>query len=266
MGICMIRLLTALALLLLAVPVCADPVHTARVTEVVDGDTVYIDPPFKDGNEIRLVGIQAPKLPLGRRNFPTWPLAPEAKRALEDLTLGKQVTLTFTGARRDRYARWLAHLHVIDGGPPVWVQGAMLKSGMARVYSFPDNRGLVAEMLALEGAARQARTGIWALPYYTVRNPDAAALLDELGTFQVIEGRIVDAAEVKGTVYLNFGQDWRRDFTLSIERKYMKAFTESGLAPGSWSGRAVRARGWLTKRNGPMIRVTHPEQIELLTR
>lgn len=261
----MIRLLFLL-ILFLAVPVSAEPVHTATVTEIVDGDTVFIDPPYKDGNEIRLVGIQAPKLPLGRKNFPTWPLASEAKQALADMILGKEVTLTFTGARRDRYARWLAHLHVQQDGAPLWVQGEMLRLGMARVYSFPDNRGLVSDMLAKERDARQAGRGIWALPYYAIRNADAAALLDELGTFQVIEGRVVDAAEVKGTIYLNFGQDWRDDFTVSIERKYMKAFADTQPHPRDLGGMAIRVRGWLSKRNGPMIKATHPEQIEFLTR
>lgn len=257
----------AICLICLPWPLIAgETAHRAKVVEIVDGDTVLIDPPFKDGNEIRLVGIQAPKLPLGRANFPTWPLAPEAKQALSDLTLGKTVALTFGGARRDRYARWLAHLHVIDGDARVWVQGEMLKRGLARVYTFPDNRALADDMLSHEQEARQSKAGIWALPFYTIRNSDPETLLDLLGTFQLIEGRIVDAAFVKGTVYLNFGADWRSDFTIAIQRKHMKTFSLSGIDPREWQGRAVRVRGWLTKRNGPMIKATHPEQIELLDR
>jgi endonuclease YncB( thermonuclease family) len=262
----MIRLTAVLLILFAAQPAHTEPAHTARIIEIIDGDTVIIDPPYKDGNEIRLVGIQAPKLPLGRKNFPTWPLAQKSKEALAALTLGKQVTLTFSGAKRDRYARWLAHLHIPGENAPVWVQGEMLNTGMARVYSFSDNRGHIAEMLALEKAARRAQRGIWALPYYAIRNADPAALLDELGTFQLVEGRIIDAAEVKGTVYINFGQDWRDDFTVAIERKALKLFAETSPHPRDWSGRAVRVRGWLIKRNGPMIRATHPEQIELLAR
>jgi len=256
------RIAFALFLLLFSLPALAAPVHTARVTEVVDGDTVFIHPPYKDGNEIRLVGIQAPKLPLGRPDFPEWPLAKKAKQTLETLVLGKHVTLSFTGAERDRYARWLAHLDMIDKDQPLWVQGEMLRQGMARVYSFPDNRARVDDMLALEATARRARIGIWALPFYAIRNPDKDALLDELGTFQLVEGRIIDAAEVKGTVYLNFGPDWRDDFTASIDRKALKLFKSVDPHPRDWTGRAVRVRGWLIKRNGPMIRVTHPEQIE----
>ena len=44
------------------------------VTQVTDGDTVVLD----SGLVVRMIGTQAPKLPLGRDGFPTWPLAPEA--------------------------------------------------------------------------------------------------------------------------------------------------------------------------------------------
>ena len=44
---------------------------TAQVVDIIDGDTVV----FADGSEGRLVGIQAPKLALGRPDFVDWPLA-----------------------------------------------------------------------------------------------------------------------------------------------------------------------------------------------
>ncbi len=261
------KFFSAFALILvLNHPAVGASAHTALVTEIVDGDTVIIDPPFEDGDKIRLVGIQAPKLPLGRKNYPTWPLAQESSDALAGMILGKKVVLSFTGSRRDRYGRWLAHLQLVDGDRTLWVQGEMLRQGMARVYSFPDNRGRVDEMLALERAARQERLGIWALEYYAIRNPDAAALDTMLGTFQIIEGRVVDVADVKGTVYLNFGPDWKTDFTVSLDRKAMNLFKDSASHPQDWTGRAIRVRGWLTNRNGPMIRASHPEQIEVLPR
>ena len=65
------------------------------MVEVIDGDTVVLD----DGKEVRLVGIQAPKLPLNRPNFKEWPLAREAKDELEKLVLNQRVTLSYGGAR-----------------------------------------------------------------------------------------------------------------------------------------------------------------------
>lgn len=230
----------------------------AIVSEVVDGDTVVLDRATDGATQVRLVGIQAPKLPLGRPNFPTWPLAGEARTALESLALNKPVALDFGGRRMDRHGRLLAHLRLEDG---TWVQGELLRQGMARVYSFPDNRHDVAEMLALEQEARAAKRGIWGHPFYALRGPDG--LERELGTFQVVEGRVTAAASVRGRVYLNFGENWREDFTVTISSQAMKLFVESGIEPWAWKGRVVRARGWLRKNNGPMIEATHPEQIEL---
>jgi micrococcal nuclease len=53
----------------LELPAELAPGGGGRVVEVIDGDTVVLG----DGREVRLVGIQAPKLPLGRAGFPTWP-------------------------------------------------------------------------------------------------------------------------------------------------------------------------------------------------
>ncbi len=234
----------------------------ATVRAVVDGDTVVLDRPVLGKKQVRLVGLQAPKLPLGRKGFVEWPLAKESKSALEALVLGKAVRLGFGGQRMDRYGRLLAHL-ALDGG--TWVQGEMLKSGMARVYTFPDNRALAAPMLRLEGSARSAKRGIWGHPFYRVRHAaDERGLAGEAGTFLVIEGAVIDAARVKNRVYLNFGPRWRSDFTITIGPKAAKVFATAGVDPLAWESRRIRVRGWLRKRNGPMIEATHPEQIEAL--
>lgn len=258
------RLAPLLGLLLAVLPVAADA-RAVRATEaakqgqvvaVVDGDTVALD----SGVEVRLVGIQAPKLPLGRSGFRAWPLAPEAKAALQAFAGGKRLTPHFGGAREDRHGRVLAHL--VDGAG-VWAQGAMLAQGLARVYSFEDNRALVREMYAIEAAARDARRGIWAHPYYQVRKDSEAPR--HIGTFQIVEGHVRDAAVVRGRAYLNFGADWRTDFTVSVPRRALAAFRKAfGRKLERIEGRHIRTRGWLRDFNGPMIEATHPEQIEVL--
>jgi endonuclease YncB( thermonuclease family) len=85
-----------------------EAVQSARITAIVDGDTVKLD----TGAEVRLTGIQASKLPLGRKGFRPWPLAVEARAALTALTRDRQVRLNYTGRRHDRWGRLLAHLHV----------------------------------------------------------------------------------------------------------------------------------------------------------
>ena len=72
--------------------------------------------------------------------------------------MGRVLRLSYGGRRKDRYGRALAHLHREDG---LWIQEQMLRLGLARVYSFRDNRAVVAEMLAAEHEARQKRLGRW---------------------------------------------------------------------------------------------------------
>ena len=255
------RLVLAPTILFLAIAAWAAPpgLHPggeARVREVIDGDTVLLD----DGAQVRLVGIQAPKLPLGRAGFRAWPLADEAETALEEIVLSKTVSLAYGGARTDRHGRRLAHLHVVGTGS--WVQGEMLRRGLARVYTFPDNRALAAEMLERERQAREERRGIWREPFYRILSPDTAGR--HVDSFQLIEGRVLAVVTVKGRHYLNFGPDWRTDFTISVGPEASRLFRAANMDLGSLEGRRVRVRGWLAFRNGPSIEATHPEQLELL--
>ncbi len=227
---------------------------------MIDGDTVKL----RGGPEVRLTGIQAPKLALGRTGFRDWPLAAEARSALEALTRGARVRLVYGGRRVDRHRRLLAHVEreKAAGRPALWLQGEMLRRGLARVYSFPDNRARVGRMLALEREARAARRGIWRLRYYRILAPEET--VRAIGTFQIVEGLVLDAAVVRGRSYLNFGADWRSDFTISVVRKYRRRFSRAGIDIAALAGRRLRARGWLKWRNGPMIELNHPEQLEIV--
>ena len=231
------------------------------VVEVTDGDTVVLD----SGLVVRLIGTQAPKLPLGREGFPTWPLAPEAKAALETLALNRPVRLGYGGEEVDRYERALAHLFVKGPEGEQWAQQAMIAQGLARVYSFPDNRACLDLLLAAEGRARAAGLGIWSDPYYSVRAADRPEdLLARAGHYELVEGRVLLADRSGGRVYLNFGRFWKQDFTAVIEASALRLFAEDGFDPLALEGALVRIRGWVDDRDGPRIEVTHPEQIEVL--
>lgn len=223
-----------------------------KVIKITDGDTIIL----KDQSRVRLVGIQAPKLPLGRKNFKGWPLGFESKKMLSDLVLDKYVTLYYGGQRKDRYGRALAHLFLDDG---LWIQGAMLENGMARVYSFPDNRAIVPDMMRHENIARQNNSGIWALDFYKPKKQENS--INHHNSFQVITGTVKKVAKVRGTYYLNYGENWKEDFTVVIKPRAARKFIKSDIDPESYAGKKIEVRGWLKSYNGPMIEVTHPEQI-----
>lgn len=229
------------------------------VKDVIDGDTVRLKKPVNSSREIRLVGIQAPKLPLGRKGFKAWPLAKESKKALEKLIKRKKLKIKYGGRRQDRHRRLLAHLYDQDNK---WIQGELLRLGMARVYSFPDNRSQVAKMLKIERKARKAKRGIWDHSFYEIRTDEETS--EHIGTFQLVRGKISNAAKVRTRVYLNFGKNWREDFTIMLRPRARRYFKKAGINPLEMKGETVLVRGWLRKRNGPMIEVTHPEQIEVI--
>ncbi|MEA1938890.1 MAG: thermonuclease family protein [Pseudomonadota bacterium] len=232
--------------LIFALPLGA--AETEQVAQVQDGHTVILE----DGRSVRLVGIQVPK-----ESRPI--LAEAAHNALADLVAGRTVTVSVTGASPDRHGRILAHLIRDDG---LWIQEQMLRDGWARVYSFADNRARLAEMLTIERNARKNKRGIWADDFYAIRSAENPAPLD---SFQLVEGIVLDAADVHERVYLNFGADWRTDFTATIAKSDRRVFDKAGIDPLALIGKRVRVRGWLYRYNGPALNLTHPEQIEVLT-
>src|SRR5213076_2420124 len=104
------------------------------VAAVPDGETLTL----ADGREVRLAGILAPRPPLGWPPERPWRLAEQAKAALAELASGRRVELRRDGdAEGDRYGRVLAQVYRVDG---LWLQGELLRRGLARVATLAEHR------------------------------------------------------------------------------------------------------------------------------
>lgn len=222
------------------------------VRHVANGKSFVLE----DGRVVRLAAIQAPNVD-DPKHGKGEPLGEEARRALASLVEGKKVTWTLAAASPDRKGRIVAFATDEKGRS---VQAEMLRQGMAMVYTFPDTRQKAAALLAEERAARENRRGMWAHPYFTVIQGTQAQL--HPGRFKLIEGTVRGVEERKSATYLNFGQDWKTDFTLKIARSDRRYF--KGVDVKSWAGKRVRVRGWIYEKNGAMVDLTHPEQVELV--
>ncbi|MGZ3273488.1 MAG: thermonuclease family protein [Caulobacteraceae bacterium] len=217
----------------------------AIVAEVRSGDAVVL----RSGQVVRLAGVEAPK--------GADPFAVQARDALARLVLGHEVQLMYGGARQDAYGRALAHLKLARGG--AWIEKALLEAGDVRVHTWPDNRALARPMLDAEARARLAKRGLWALPAYQVRLPDEAAARP-FG-FQVVEGRVVSAAERGGAVRV----DLERWVEAEVPREAEGAFASSGMALADLPGKLVRIRGFVRPGSGEgLMKLDHPEQVEVL--
>ena len=228
------------------------------VIRVVDGETLVLD----DGSEVRLVGALSPRLLDASADEVEWPPEREAKAELERIALGKSVELGFVGTRADRYGRHLAQVFVIADGRRIWVQEHMVRAGHARAYSLPDNAACLEELVAIERNARERGSGLWANAAYQVRPAERTrALLRYRSTFQIVEGRVESVADVRGQIFLNFGSDWREDFTVRVRPSDRRSMQ---LDFKAMQGRRVQVRGWIDRRSGPSIELRHAGQIEVL--
>lgn len=206
---------------------------------------------------VRLAGVQPP--------------APGALAGAAEARLGALlsrdggVRLTRTGPGEDRYGRVIAHVEIGEGEDAVWIQGAMVAEGLLAAASYADTRERAAELLALEADARAAGRGGWGSGDFEVLDPDPNRLAQRLDSRVIVEGRVIDVSPpIRGRVYVNFGLDWRTDFTAAIPGDALALFEETGLDPSRLEGARVRVRGWLYEENGPMVRIDHPEAIELV--
>ena len=215
-----------------------------RVALVRSGHTLVLE----DGLVVRLAGVEAPA--------PDEPFGREARERLEAIAGGKDVRLLYGGGRRDGYDRALAHVRLVSDRR--WLQGELLKSGAARVRTWPDNRALAADMLRLEARARLDGRGMWKDPAYQVRLPQEAR--DARG-LTLVEGRVTGAEDDYSGVSLELG----RALEVEVPGRALQDFRAAGVEPRELQGRLVRVRGWLrSSRGAPVIRADHPEQIELL--
>lgn len=255
------------------------------VAEVRDGDTLVLD----SGLRVTLTGIEAP---YGEAAY-----AQEARATLTELTMGRPARLAYGGLRRQptRAAdagsgdalpappeTALAQVFVqSEGGRWIWVQQAMLKRGAAWARPRRDNLGRADRILAAEAEARAAQAGLWALPDYRAGSvaqieqetlPDVSCFR---GPYRIVEGVVREVAEMEARpardgrrasserVYLNFGEDYRTDFTIAVYGEDVSSWT--GPPFSSYEGKRVRARGHVVARNGPLMCADTPMQIEVLS-
>ena len=245
-----------LPICLLAIAACGaadaawQAAETGRVTSVESPVTLKLE----TGLTVRLAGVAAPE-ELAERET--------SRAALEALAEGETVLLREVGPARDRYGRAVAQLY-IAGEAKRWAQGEMVRGGWLLAESVAGDSGDSRALQALEAEARRAGRGHWGSGAFMVRAPDTNGLAQHLDTFQIVEGIVVETAEVREWTYLNFGLDYRTDFTVAIHEDSLARFEGTGIDPAALSGARLRVRGWVEPRNGPMITVDHPEQIEIL--
>jgi hypothetical protein len=79
-----------------------------------------------------------------------------------------------------------------------------------------------------------------------------------------VHGRVLRVEPTERFVYLNFGAEWWRDFTVRIAMPVARELAAAGLEAASLAGRRVEVRGLVVEAGGPLIELSHLEQMQLL--
>lgn len=229
-------------------PDCAGVIEIAQARIVqVEQDGVLI---LSDGRAVMLEGI---RLPL--HDGAPAALRDHALATLRLLAGAGPVIFTVTKPRQDRYARLRA-----QGFGASWLQLALLEQGLARVQIAPDRDECAPDLYEAEARARDKGLGLWALPVFSVRRPDA---MKSAAGFQLVEGVVSNIGRADGRTFLDFERNGRRVFSAVIGQQDRRAFRDFDF--DAISGRRVRLRGMVQDYRGrPEIALSNPFQIEVL--
>jgi endonuclease YncB( thermonuclease family) len=121
----------------------------AIVTQVIDGDTIYVR--LDDGNtySVRYIGIDAPER---ERPFFT-----ESYNANSDMVGGKEVILIRDVSETDQYDRLLMYV-IVDN---IFVNLELIRTGFATAMSYPPDVACADIFLSAEYQTRASEIGIW---------------------------------------------------------------------------------------------------------
>jgi endonuclease YncB( thermonuclease family) len=239
------------------IPACAGPVEIeGTVVSRIEQNGVLIT---TDGIAIRMEGI---RLPSARADRAPGQFTDQAYGLAQQLTRSHSVTLTAIEPKQDRYDRVRAQAFVQSADNRIWVQKRLLEQGLARVALAPDRVECASELFAAEASARAARRGIWSSPNYAIRAADA--LRGDIGTFQIVEGKVTSVVMNGGRAFLNFGVDWHTSVSAVISNDDLLNFDRSGVDPHGYEGKTIRVRGIVQQQNGPTIEVANPQGVEVV--
>lgn len=248
------RFSLAILLLLLGLPSHVSG-EQARATAAMDALTLQLS----DGRIVLLEGLIAPDAADDGARVAADKVAARTLATLIEQAVGQTIQIVSLQPNADRWGRVLADVSTGQSG---WLQGVMLRRGLARVSPCPKgDAGRLKLLRAAEADARRSKRGLWRIGTYQVR---VASKPVKARGFVLIQGVPLSHGGGGTARYLNFAEDWRKDFTLRATRKTERLLARAGLGFDTLLERKLLVRGWLVWKNGPMLDITCSQQIEAL--
>ena len=225
----------------------------ALVVDVPDARTIRL----ADGREVRPAGIESFAL--------LQPDDPATESALAErlnaLLAGDEVRLRILAEKPDRYGRLPALLAAPDGA---LLQEVLAREGLALAVPGEAAPPCLADLLGAENQARIARRGYWSGDLAQLPYARPAELSSRVGRYVIFQGRVISVGTREWRTYLNFGGRWSEDVTVSVESRLKERFGGDAWLE-ALAGKRVRVRGFLEERSGPLVSLSWPGEIEVVS-
>lgn len=234
---------------------------TLSIIKISNALTAILD----DGRDVRLSGLLFPTAPLTvNAGESPWPAHQAAHSALKELTAGAITEIAIADEPSDRHGRASAQMYAMATDKRTWIQRVLIERGHAMVSSRSGGTAsCLRSLLATEALARQTRQGLWASAAYRVHDAaDVAGLSRLRSSFAIVEGKVRSVTRLSGRLLLNFGDDWRTDFTAVVPKRLLSKATDDAVKLQVLTGHTIRVRGWIERRYGPSVEIFSTSDIE----
>lgn len=247
------------------VPPGSGPCSTEKTTRAI---VANVDPNLEialtDGRNLSLAGLDPPR---ATQDHPR--LAIDARDKIAAWLEGREVAIHALADKPNRFSRIPARLFAAppgaSAGGEIAIAEAILDAGLARYRPDVAVHPCRDLLLVAESEARQAKTGLWADPFYDVLPAgDRAAFAETRAGMVLVEGKVESLGETGSRLYLNFGPRRGSDFAITLPKRDASAFEKAGMNVRELVGRRVRVRGLLDRGFGPQMEISNPDGLELL--
>ena len=230
------------------------PCGVFLVDKALSGDELLA----MDGSRLLLAAVKAPEVWQPNDQYRSWPHAEKSRQLLENLALGRSLSLYCEGETQTFDGRKIAHALTETGE---WLQHELVTQGIVLLLPRANHQSGLDALRTAEDIARQEKRGLWSeLELEATADADIPT-----GRLAIVTGKVLNAARSGNRIFLNFCDDWRKDFTAEIPTRVIRLFKKNNIDPLELQGFTIEVRGWVTWRGGPHMLVEGPGQIRLLS-
>jgi endonuclease YncB( thermonuclease family) len=163
------------------------------------------------------------------------------------------------GMAKNRYGDLFGKIVLSDGS---WLQERLIAEGYGIWSGAPGYPTELRERLVrAEQGAFLENLGIWRKFKIINANQPERQYWD--GQFIIAKGIVREVYRGASATYLNFGEDWKKDFTVAIPSRSRRKFEQGGWTIDDLRNRSITVRGLVRFYNGPYLEIDFPEQLEI---